>query len=90
MRKIVEIIYPNGETLDFEFKGKKPSLEELQGAVDGLIEVAYLTDGKLMIINEEGKINNLEPNHVATDLAFPNGGDVIAGNAVVMPREMME
>jgi len=84
-----EIIYPNGETLDFETKKEKPSLKELQKAVGGYIELVQLLDGNIMIINEEGKLNDLEPNHVATEKAFPKGGDIIVGNAVVLSPELM-
>ena len=91
---MAEIIYPNGESLPFEPKdGKEFSLKELQDAVGGLIEVVSLSNGKLMIINEEGKFKNLESNHVATELFTPESRifpDHIVGNAIVMEREEME
>lgn len=85
-----EVIYPNGETLDFETKDEKPTLEELQAAVGGYIEVVTLSDGNLMIIDEEGKLKHKEPNHVATERAFPFGGDTIVGEAVVLSPDLMD
>lgn len=86
---MAEIIYPNGETLPFEMKGKTASLKELQDAVGGLIECVDTNDGRLMIINEEGKLEGLEPNHVATELFAP-GHDIIVGNAVILNHVEME
>lgn len=49
--------------------GEPPQVKEiqnelaaLQAEVGGLIECVYLEDGCLAIINEEGKINGMEPN----------------------------
>lgn len=84
-----EIIYPNGETMPFECTGEYPTLEELQKAVDGYIEMVTLNDGRVMIINEEGKLKGLELNPVATEMFAP-GYDVIVGNAIVMKREELE
>ena len=45
-----------------EIKTIDSSLESLQKVVGGLIEVVYITDDILLIINEEGKINDSEMN----------------------------
>ncbi len=37
-------------------------LRSLQAEVGGLIECVYLEDGCLAIVNEEGKLNGMEPN----------------------------
>lgn len=37
-------------------------LDSLQEEVGGLIECVYLDDGCLAIVNEEGKLNGMEPN----------------------------
>lgn len=73
----VEDIQPANGT-DYE-------LEELQGYVDGLIEIVPLTDGEIMVVNEEGYINDLPLNPLATAI-FQNatGNDsYIFGNVVV-------
>ena len=74
---------------------KKPpyfTLRELQVLVGGLIEVVYLPDGKLLILNEEGKLDGLAYNEQATlrasECLWP--GDYIAGIAVVVSMQEME
>lgn len=62
--------------------GVKFSLEELQGFVGGWIELVRLGDGRNMWINEEGKLEGLPLNILATSLAcLPY--DIIVGDALV-------
>ena len=53
------------------------SLGLLQQLVDGPIEVHTLTDGLVMIVNEEGKLKGLEPNFYVDRLK-----DTILGTAI--------
>lgn len=46
--------------------GKVFSLKELQKIVNGYIEFVYLPDNQIMVINEEGKLEKLPLNEVAT------------------------
>ena len=68
------------------------SLEELQGLVEGYIEVVPLTKNVIMIVNEDGK-DCLPPNPTATIIAkaqnaiFPY--DYIAGDALMCPSDMV-
>lgn len=66
--------------------GTDYKLEELKRFVGGYIEIIYLTDDKIMVINEEGKFQ-CEPNLTATIIARRNysiaGSDYIAGNALI-------
>ena len=87
---MAEIIYPNGETLGFEFEGEKPTLAALQAAVEGYIQIVKTNDGRFLICNEEGKLKNLEPNHVATELYEHGQCDAIVGNAVILNGDEME
>ncbi|MEG1630968.1 MAG: DUF3846 domain-containing protein [Hydrogenoanaerobacterium sp.] len=48
------------------------SLKSLQNEVGGLIECIYLDDGCIAVVNEEGKINGMEPNRRM-------GADIICG-----------
>ncbi|MEA4988616.1 MAG: DUF3846 domain-containing protein [Anaerovorax sp.] len=48
------------------------TLEALQAEVGGLIECVYLDDGCLAVVNEEGKLNGMEPNRLL-------GSDIICG-----------
>ena len=67
------------------------SLEELQAMVGGWIEVVYLPDGRLMVIDEEGKLKGYQRNEQATRLAAGRlmFGDYIAGTAVIVTLEEM-
>lgn len=42
--------------------GKKFTLKELQNIVDGYIEIINLSDGRLAVVNEEGRIIGLQCN----------------------------
>lgn len=72
--------------------GKTFQLEEAQKMVEGYIEVVYLNDKQIMIVNEEGKYDK-EYNQIATAIAQLNGAlssrDYICGNAVLCPSEML-
>jgi hypothetical protein len=83
------IIKTDGTIVEaFPKNGKKFSLEELQAAVGGLIELAVLRDGRDLWFNEEGKLIGLEVNIYATMLWQDTFGssDVIVGNAIVTKK----
>ena len=64
------IIDTDGEETHVESK-QKPTLGEMQKAVEGYIEVVhclYKDKEKQMIINEEGKLRDLELNQKATEM----------------------
>ena len=65
--------------------GRDFSLEELQGYVDGLIEIVSLYDGRLMVLNDEGLINGLPINPLATAIYQNATGvnDYILGNVLI-------
>lgn len=76
-------------------KEKTYSLEELQKFVGGYIEIHHLADGKLcMVINEEGKINHLPLNPMATrifNLFSPvSFYDYIVGNVLICGSDEIE
>jgi hypothetical protein len=57
------LIKANGEEKNVFPNNKKDfQLDELQKFVGGLIEIVKTKDGKTMVINEEGKINDLPIN----------------------------
>ncbi len=63
------------------------SIDELRATVGGYIELLRLTDGRLLIFNEEGKLLRLDYNHVATEFAHVQGliapADFIVGNVLL-------
>ena len=79
---IREIAPHNGT--DFE-------LEEVQKLVDGYVEVVPYTDGRVMIVNEEGKFCK-DRNEPATKMALESGSifshDYLCGDVVICPEGM--
>lgn len=57
------------------------TLENLQKIVGGHIETLYLGHGLILIVNEEGKLMNLEPNFRTRSGVFPV---TIVGTAVLV------
>ena len=87
--KIATVILPTGQTREVQpANGKKFTLDELQGYVDGYIQIVKTKSPvRDMYINEEGKINNLPLNWKATALYQYGEHDPICGTVIVMaPR----
>lgn len=82
-----------GEILEISpLDGKEFELEEAQRKVDGLIEIVYLNERQIMIVNEEGKY--CKPyNQFATAIAELNhalwADDYICGDVIICPTEML-
>ena len=82
------IITPE-EVKPFVFKGKEPSLNEMQEAVGGLIEVVpTFNPDKIMIVNEEGLFKDFEINEKATSIS--RIGVPIMGNAIYMDAKLFK
>lgn len=86
------IYYSNGEQVNVQPKRKHFSLKELQEIVGGSIELVSIDSETTMIINEEGKLDNLPYNIIATNVAkkalFKN--DYICGNALVCSPKLIK
>ena len=66
------------------------SLNELNEIVDGYIEVLHIGD-KLLVCNEEGKLNNLPYNAKATRLINAAGiKDYIVGNVLFCDKDKIK
>jgi len=82
-----KLIRADGTVQDYPPKGSTYSLQEMQTAVGGYIEIIRLGEDHLMVLNEEGKLNGLPHNDLATRLCRPGqetfDGDWIAGDVVV-------
>lgn len=77
---MAQIIKTTGEIIETEpSNGTDFSLTELQAVVGGFIEVVHLPDGRLMVVNDEGKLNGLPINPKASEL-YP---DIIVGDVLV-------
>ena len=78
------LIKSNGEEENVLPNNKRDfQLDELQKYVGGLIEIVKTKDGRTMVINEEGKINELPINQKATALYQYNEFDFIIGDVVI-------
>ena len=79
----LEIVTPNN--------GKDYTLEELKTFVGGYIQIIQLTPSQIMVINEEGKLNGLKPNRLATETALLvkaiADNDFIVGNCLVCDKK---
>lgn len=64
--------------------GTDYSLKEMQNYVGGPIETLRVGK-KLMVVNEEGKLRNMIPNKVATDMIIMDGySDYVCGPAMLI------
>lgn len=80
------LITPTGNiTTVTPTNGVSFSANEIHELVDGSLECVRLRDGRLMWVDEEGKVKGKPANLVATMLALDilQRGDVIVGNAVI-------
>ena len=76
--------------------GKNFSLVELQGFVEGYIELISLKDEQIMVVNKEGKLQDLPINRAALRIlsqSYPGvkfGNVIIAGNAIICKSTEIE
>ena len=91
---MAQIIKTTGEVIKIApNNGTDFSLEELKTIVDGWIEIVNLRDGRLLCLDEEGKLKGKERNHVATDIyhqAFPQCKDFIVGDVLVCNEDQID
>ena len=82
------LIKSSGEEINVSPSNKKGfGLDELQKYVGGLIEIVRTKDNKPMIINEEGKINDLPINQKATEIYPYNEYDFIVGDVLICQED---
>lgn len=82
------IIKEDGTTVNYSPRsGGHYELDELQSIVGGYIQIISLHDGRLMVINDEGKQLALPMNSLATDIALEQGAifanDFIVGDVLI-------
>ncbi|MDR1339393.1 MAG: DUF3846 domain-containing protein [Prevotellaceae bacterium] len=84
----------NGETQSVTPKNRKYfQLKELQRIVGGYVENIYLNDGTIMVINEEGKRENLSLNIEATSIFrknFPASNGFVIGDVLITERAYLK
>ena len=89
-----DIIYrANGEVERIAPKNDKDyKLEELQEIVGGNIEIIGGRDGKMLVVDEEGKLKGKELNERATEwyIAHYRRNDYIVGDALLCKEDRIK
>lgn len=91
--KSAKIIYTDKEAEDYTPKnGKTFELTEIQEIVGGYIEPIRLNDGRMIIVDEDGKSNGKAVNIPATNILRRDHftTDYIVGTAIVCDADMLE
>lgn len=91
--KSAKIIYVDKEAEDYTPKnGRTFELDELQGIVGGYIEPICLNDGRMIIVDEDGKSKDKAVNIPATNILRRDHftTDYIVGTAIVCDADMIE
>jgi hypothetical protein len=87
---MAELIKANGRKKSVTPKNDSNfTLEELQKYVGGNIQIVKTNDKRLMVINEEGKIFNLDHNRRATKLYEYGSCDIIMGDVLVIDKNQI-
>lgn len=85
----------NGDVVDVTPKnGRDFQLDELKRFVGGFIEIVRINDKQIMVVNEEGKLNRLPYNSLATEaliLAYQGRvDDYIVGDVLLCDNDMVK
>jgi hypothetical protein len=83
------LLKTNGDQVSYAFEGDKPTLEELQNAVNG--HISYVTPNNLnghttLVVNEEGESLQLNFNSTASSLA----GITLYGDVLMVETRLVE
>ena len=77
-------ISSNGMVDVVTFESNFVSMQELQNAVKGHFEFVYLPNNMILVVNEEGKLNDLPINEIATSFVLPIMKDIIVGDVLLI------
>ena len=91
--KSAKIIYTDKGAEDYTPKnGTTFELDELQGIVDGNFEIVRLRDGRMIIVDEDGKSKDKAVNIPATNILRRDHytTDYIVGTAIVCDADMID
>ena len=91
--KSAKIIYTDKEAEDYTPKnGKTFEFDELKGIVDGHFEIVWLNDGRMIIVDEDGKSKDKAVNIPATNILRRDHftTDYIVGTAIVCDADMID
>jgi len=84
---MAQLIPVYGDIEKIHYEGNEIALERLQELVGGYIQIVYLDNGQMLVMNEDAKPINPK-NEWATRLAskFIFAGDYVAGPAVLLEQ----
>ena len=91
--KSAKIIYTDKEAEDYTPKnGKTFALTEMQEIIGGYVEPIRLNDGRMIIVDEDGKSKNKAVNIPATNILRRDHftTDYIVGTAIVCDADMLD
>ena len=91
--KSAKIIYTDKEAEDYTPKnGKTFELDEMYGIVEGYIDIIRLNDGRVIIVDSQGKALNKAVNIPATNILRRDHytTDYIVGTAIVCDADMID
>ena len=74
----------DGGIKEIIFEGLHVTLEEMQKCVGGYVEFVHLEDDLVLVVNEEGLINNLPHNEIATKILSLEGKANIVGDVLLI------
>jgi ribosomal protein L36 len=70
---------------------KQFTSKELRAIVGGYIQLLFFLDGRVMVVNEDGRLGELPPNVRATEIIRRNGkANVIFGDALVCSSKLIK
>ncbi len=88
------LIKPDGDQVKVTPREKRFTLEEMYTLLEcALLQVIFLPNGRVMWIDEEGKLKPHRVNDVATELLEQAGGipgDYIAGSALITDHDEID
>lgn len=90
---MAKIIKANGEIVEVSpNNGVDFKLEELQTIVNGYIEIVWMPNDEIMVVNEEGKLMDLPLNEIATTIYRNAFGycDSIVGDVLICNNNQVE
>ncbi len=86
--RAIVVVSPDEKTITTEFREEhQPTLEQMQKFVGGYIQIVYCDNGDQIIMDEEGKLKDKEPNWEATEHWFMDKDGVSLADKGIPPEE---
>lgn len=96
--KTATLYCTDGRQIDVTPKNNKGlTYDTMRAAVQGMVQIVPMPSGKVLICNEEGKLDNLPTNEAATEIwkkeypieKYPHNNDeLVVGNVIIADEEL--